>query len=139
VEAESARWNEYVESLTGTCPLGTSGGDTHHEDWDLANHNLWISTPTSSLWRREGAAGCPSSTGAEIWATSTSPPALRFPERRFATRSRRFPSCATTVACSIPTPFHEDESCLEQTYDLVLASGSFQYSIEWREDLGKLG
>jgi putative methyltransferase (TIGR04325 family) len=34
--------------------------------------------------------------------------------------------------------FHEDESCLERRYDLVLASSSLQYSEHWAELLGRL-
>jgi len=35
--------------------------------------------------------------------------------------------------------FHsEEKSCLGRNYDLVLASGSLQYSQNWREILGKL-
>ena len=34
--------------------------------------------------------------------------------------------------------FVSDESCLDRTYDVVLASGSLQYSEEWPETIGKL-
>jgi putative methyltransferase (TIGR04325 family) len=34
--------------------------------------------------------------------------------------------------------FHEDESCLERRYDLVLASSSLQYSENWSEVLERL-
>ncbi len=34
--------------------------------------------------------------------------------------------------------FYDDESCLERTYDLVLASGSLQYSAPWQETLARL-
>jgi len=35
--------------------------------------------------------------------------------------------------------FHADESCLERTYDLVLACSSLHYSPDWRSTLRKLG
>lgn len=34
--------------------------------------------------------------------------------------------------------FHRDEECLDQQYDLVFASASFQYVEDWRSLLGKL-
>jgi putative methyltransferase (TIGR04325 family) len=34
--------------------------------------------------------------------------------------------------------FHEDESCLERRYDLVLASSSLQYSEDWQRVAGRL-
>ena len=34
--------------------------------------------------------------------------------------------------------FHDDDSCLERRYDLVVASSSLQYSEEWRDVLGRL-
>jgi putative methyltransferase (TIGR04325 family) len=34
--------------------------------------------------------------------------------------------------------FHDDDSCLESSYDLVLASNSLQYEEEWRPLLGHL-
>ena len=35
--------------------------------------------------------------------------------------------------------FHDDDSCLERSYDLVLASGSLQYAEDWRGLLARLG
>lgn len=35
--------------------------------------------------------------------------------------------------------FYDDEECFEQSYDLVLASGSLQYSEDWEDALTKLG
>ena len=35
--------------------------------------------------------------------------------------------------------FHDDDSCLERRYDLVLASGSLQYAEDWRTLLARLG
>jgi putative methyltransferase (TIGR04325 family) len=35
--------------------------------------------------------------------------------------------------------FHVDDSCLERRYDLVLVSGSLQYSEDWQRDLARLG
>ena len=34
--------------------------------------------------------------------------------------------------------FHDDDSCLDRRYDLVVASSSLQYSEHWRDVLGKL-
>ena len=34
--------------------------------------------------------------------------------------------------------FHEDDQCLGETYDLVVASSSLQYAERWRELLGRL-
>jgi putative methyltransferase (TIGR04325 family) len=35
--------------------------------------------------------------------------------------------------------FWDDDSCLDRTYDLVSACGSFQYSPDWRAQLARLG
>lgn len=35
--------------------------------------------------------------------------------------------------------FHENDDCLKRKYDLVLATGSLQYSRDWRGMLGELG
>ena len=35
--------------------------------------------------------------------------------------------------------FHDDDSCLDRTYDLVMASGSLQYSASWKQYLERLG
>jgi hypothetical protein len=34
--------------------------------------------------------------------------------------------------------FREDESCLERTYDLVVASSSLQYAEDWRGLLDRI-
>ena len=34
--------------------------------------------------------------------------------------------------------FHDDDSCLEREYDLVFASGSLQYAVDWQAQLAGL-
>jgi putative methyltransferase (TIGR04325 family) len=138
--AETARWEEYVASLSGTGPLGTTGGDTHHEDWDLANHNLWI----SNAYVLALAAGGRSRLSILDWGGNLgyfylgARAALPGVEIRYEVKEVPV-LCEYGRRLNRDVVFHESESCLEQTYDLVLASGSFQYSVEWREDLEKLG
>jgi putative methyltransferase (TIGR04325 family) len=139
-QAEASRWDDYVASLSGTGPLGTSGNETHHEDWDLANHNLWI----SNAYVLALAAGGRSRLSILDWggnlgyfylAARTVLPGV---EVRYAVKEVPV-LCEYGRRLNPDVVFHEDESCLEQSYDLVVASGSFQYSVEWREDLEKLG
>ena len=46
--------------------------------------------------------------------------------------------CAEGREAAPEVVFHEDETCLERTYDLVVASSSLQYAEDWRRLLDRL-
>ena len=52
---------------------------------------------------------------------------------------RELPAVCSEGRKTSPTvTFHDNDECLERGYDLVLASGSFQYSEDWRTHLHQL-
>ena len=52
---------------------------------------------------------------------------------------RELPAVCREGRKTSPTvTFHDNDECLERGYDLVLASGSFQYSEDWRRHLHQL-
>jgi putative methyltransferase (TIGR04325 family) len=61
------------------------------------------------------------------------------PEVQFDWHTRELPAvCREGRLASPAISFHESDDCLERSYDLVLASSSFQYAEDWRAHLGRL-
>ena len=142
VEAYRRRWPSYLRALEGPAPLAIAHEVTADEvaTDDVAAHNTLVSyayvlalaargRERVSLLDWGGGIGhyYPLSRavlpGVEIDYHCKDVPTLcehgreLFPEARF---------------CS------DDESCLDRAYDLVLASGSLQYSEQWQETLRRL-
>jgi putative methyltransferase (TIGR04325 family) len=138
-EAESARWNDYVASLTGSGPLGSTSGATPSEDWHFSNHNLWISHAYVLALAAAGRDQVSildwgGSLGQFYLGARTALPGVQI---RYEVKDVPV-LCAYGRRLQPDVVFHVDDSCLERNYDLVLASGSLQYSVDWRQDLGKL-
>lgn len=61
------------------------------------------------------------------------------PDVRIEYHCKDFPALAEHGRTLFPEArFYTDESCLDRKYDLVYASGSFQYTRDWSELFGKL-
>lgn len=142
VEAYRAKWPSYLRALEGSRPLGVyhevvAGGDVWTDDESA--HNMLISfayvlalaahgKQRVSLLDWGGGIGhyyalaravLP---GIEIEYVCKDVPKL------IAYGRELFPEAA----------FFENESCLERRYDLILVSGSLQYSEDWPGTLARL-
>ncbi|MEJ7787653.1 MAG: glycosyltransferase [Solirubrobacteraceae bacterium] len=61
------------------------------------------------------------------------------PDIGFDWHTRELPAvCREGRRASPSITFHESDECLDRVYDLVLASGSFQYAEDWRAHLRRL-
>jgi putative methyltransferase (TIGR04325 family) len=139
-ETESSRWSEYVSSLTGTGPLGTTANSGPSEEWDFGNHNLWI----SHAYVVALAAGGRDRVTILDWGGSLGyfklAAAAALPGVEIGYEVKEVPVlCEYGRRIQPDVVFHEDDSCLERRFDLVLASGSFQFNVEWRSQLERLG
>jgi putative methyltransferase (TIGR04325 family) len=62
-----------------------------------------------------------------------------YPDLNVEYHCREVPTVCATGRTLLPTGvFHDDDRCLERQYDLVLASGSLQYSERWQQTLENL-
>jgi putative methyltransferase (TIGR04325 family) len=141
-DAYLAKWPTFVRAVEGSGPLGihhvvTAGNPV--KDDDLAAHNRVIvfgyvlalaarQTHRISVLDWGGALG-------HYYLISKA----LLPEVEISYHCKEVPLLCECGRGLLPdVRFHQDEACLDRTYDLVLASGSLQYSEGWRETLGRL-
>ena len=88
---------------------------------------------TRSRSRPVGPTSCRCSTGAgESGSMRCSAARCCPPASSSSTTAETCRSCVSSGVPSSPTvQFHDDDACLERTYDLVFASSSLQYSEQW--------
>jgi putative methyltransferase (TIGR04325 family) len=140
-EAYVAKWPEWVEALHGPVPLGVyhevPAGEHLSQD-DIAAHNMLLSFAYVLARAAHGRARL----SVLDWGGGLGHYAVLaravLPEAQLEWHCREVPSVARAGASVNPeVAFHADDACLDDAYDLVLASGSLQYAIDWQVLLGK--
>lgn len=141
-EAYLAKWPEWVAALEGTGPLGVyhearAGERLARED--VAAHNMLVSFAyvlARAARGRERVSVLDWGGGLGHYAVLAR---AALPGVELDWHCREVPSVARAGASVNPgVTFHEDDACLERTYDLVLASSSLQYEPDWRSLLRRL-
>lgn len=142
-EMYANRWPAFIETLDGDEPLGAVhvvplGESIPRED--LLSHNMVMvyayaltlsarMTDLLSILDWGGALG-------HFHALARA----LVPDLEIDYHCKELPAvCEQGRRVSPDVTFHESESCLDQTYDLVLASGSIQYAEDWLELFTQLG
>jgi putative methyltransferase (TIGR04325 family) len=138
-----AKWPEWVEALQGAGPLGVyheaRAGEPIARD-DIAAHNMLL----SFAYVLARAAHGRDQISVLDWGGGLGHYAVlaraALPEMTFDWHCRETASVARAGESVNPdVVFHDDDSCLEARYDLVFASGSLQYAVDWKQQLAKLG
>jgi len=142
VDAYRAKWPSYVEAIEGSRPLGVyhevvEGGDvwTH----DHGAHNMLVSfayvlalaahgKDRVSLLDWGGGIGHYYALAKAVLPDVEIDYSCRDVPKLVACGRELFPDARFSV----------DESCLERRYDLILVSGSLQYSEDWPATLARL-
>ncbi len=136
------RWPAFIDNLQGTDPLGSLhvvplGSSLPRED--LTSHNMAMvfayalalsahMTEAVSILDWGGALG-------HYHALAR----VLVPDIELDYHCKELPAvCEQGRRVSPEVTFHESTDCLEQTYDLVLASGAIQYAENWSELLAQL-
>ena len=136
------RWPSFERALQGSGPLGVAHevvADAVPTD-DRAAHNTLVSYAyTLAL-----AAGGRETVSVLDWGGGIGHYLLVsravLPDAQIDYHCKDVPKLAALGRELFPEArFVSDESCLDRTYDLVLASGSLQYSDDWRVTLADLG
>ncbi len=136
------RWPAFIETLQGTGPVGAlhvvPTGQTIPRE-DLISHNMAMvfgyalavsarMTEKVSILDWGGALGHYHALGRAL-----------LPEIDLDYHCKELPAvCQQGRRVSPEVTFHESDACLEQSYDLVLASGSIQYVEDWTDLLARL-
>lgn len=141
-EAYLAKWAEWVAALEGPGPLGVyheaRAGDPLRRD-DMSSHNMLV----SFAYVLARAAHGRDAISVLDWGGGLGHYAVLaravLPDVTFEWHCREVPSVASAgETVNREVTFHTDDTCLERTYDLVLASSSLQYAPEWQTLLARL-
>ena len=133
------KWPAYLAAIEAPGPLGV-----HHETAevlrdDLGAHNMLVSfayvlalaargRERISVLDWGGGLGHYHALGRSV-----------VPDLHLDYHCKETPAfCAIGRELQPEVVFHEDDSCLEQRYDLVVASSSLQYEQDWQSLLGRL-
>ena len=141
-EAYLAKWPEWVAALAGTGPLGVyheARADEPLLREDAAAHNMLVSFAyvlARAAQGREGLSVLDWGGGLGHYAVLAR---AVLPGVALDWHCREVPSVARAGrSVNQEVTFHEDDTCLERSYDLVLASSSLQYEPDWRSLLRRL-
>ena len=141
-EAYAEKWPEWVEAIRAPAPLGVyhesvSGVPLARED--VGAHNMLLSFAyvlARAAYGREHLRVLDWGGGLghyEALARSV------MPELELDWHCREVPGVVRAGERVNPdVTFHTGDDCLQQSYDLVLVSGSLQYEVEWQSRLGRL-
>jgi len=133
------KWPDYLAAIEAPNPLGVHHETAQVTTGDVSAHNMLVAfayvvalaargRDRLSVLDWGGGLG-------HYWALARSV----VPGLELDYHVKETPAvCAEDREAAPEVVFHEDESCLERTYDLVVASSSLQYAEDWRGLLDRL-
>jgi putative methyltransferase (TIGR04325 family) len=139
-EAQRKKWPRYLNSIHAPAPLAVSHESRELNSYDVSTHNILMSYAYVLARAAVGQKmvslldwGC----GAGHYYPLSKE---LLPDADIEYHGYDLPHLIALARELNPgVAFHErKDECLASKYDLVLASGSFQYEIEWRDLLGKM-
>lgn len=138
-ETYRAKWPRFVDLVDGTGPLGVAHESALTTREDLATHNTVLSFAYAAARAARGGhlsvldwgGGC----GHYALLARAALPAVEV-----AYTSRDVPALVALGASVLPDDrfVSADDDALDRTYDLIVASGAFHYSHDWRALLVRL-
>ena len=143
-EANRAKWPAYVAALQGAAPLAV-----YHEAvagdgvdvYDHSAHNMLVSYAyvlALAAHGRDRVSVLDWGGGVGHYAVLSRAALPDGVELDY--HCKDVPKLAAAGRELVPdATFHDDDSCLDRRYDLVLVSGALQYSEDWARDLARLG
>jgi putative methyltransferase (TIGR04325 family) len=142
-EAYARKWPAFEAAIEGPGPLGVhhevpEGAEMSREDptaHQLVVSFLWILARTARGRERVSVLDWGGGTGHFARFARAG-----LPEVELDYHCREMPAiCAAGRRVAPEITFHEDDRCLDRSYDLVMASGSLQYAEDWPAMLAALG
>ena len=139
LETYKQKWPRFVTMVQGTGPLGVAHESDLATNADIHSHNTMMAFAYAlALAARHKDALSMLDWGGGIGHYYLLAQAL-LPDVRIEYHCKDVPLLAEYGARLFPDQrFYADESCLERTYDFVLASASLHYSEDWRRVLAGL-
>ena len=139
VEIHRSRWEHFRRMAEGTGPLGISPESDLKTNADLGQHNtLMIFAYVIALASRNSSSFSLLDWGGGLGNYCLLAKSL-LPDVKIDYHCKDLPGMAEIGATLLDGQhFYSNDSCLNRTYDLVLASGVLHYSKEWQEVMAKL-
>jgi putative methyltransferase (TIGR04325 family) len=134
------KWPRYVEIVQGTGPLGVAHESDLSTNEDIDSHNTCMAFAYAiALAAHRSDALSMLDWGGGIGHYYVLARAL-LPDVEIDYHCKDVPLLAEYGAQLLPQQhFYVDESCLDRTYDFVMASGAMHYTEEWQALLAGLG
>lgn len=131
--SQAQRWPAFVSACSGTAPLDVAHEATEPIPRNMAFHNTYMTFGYVLALAAKGHAGLSMlDWGGGLGHYAVLAQAL-LPDTRLEYHCKDLPAFCEQGRQLLPdATFHSDETCLDRTYDLVVASGSLQCSSEWR-------
>ncbi|MFZ5865759.1 MAG: methyltransferase, TIGR04325 family [Thermodesulfobacteriota bacterium] len=138
-DLQVGKWARFKELVEGTGPLGLSHEGDLTTNTDAAQHNTaMIFAYSIALASRGRDTLSMLDWGGGIGHYYLLARSL-LPEVEIQYHCRDLPTLVAQGARTLPDQkFYADESCLDQTYDFVLASASLHYTEDWQRLLARL-
>lgn len=139
LELYKANWPNFLRNLEGTLPLGISPESSSEKRTNLLFHNILMTYGYALLLStRQKSSISMLDWGGGIGHYFLISQKL-IPYLDVDYHCKDVPVLAEYGSTLFPNAhFYTDETCLEQKYDFILVSGSFQYSQDWASTLKKL-
>jgi putative methyltransferase (TIGR04325 family) len=132
------KWADYVAAIAPPNPLGVHHETARVTSGDVAAHNMLVSfayVVALAVGEERGSVlDWGGGLGHYHELARSAVPGLELEYHVKETPA----TCAAGREVSPDVAFHEDDSCLDRTYDLVVASSSLQYAPDWQALLGGL-
>jgi len=133
------KWPDYLAAIEAPNPLGVHHETAQVTTGDVSAHNMLVAFAyVVALAGREHTRLSVLDWGGGLghyWALARSV----VPDLELEYHVKETPAvCAQGRQVAPDVVFHEDESCLERSYDLVVASSSLQYAEDWRSLFDRL-
>ena len=137
--AYRAKWPDYLAAIEAPNPLGVHHETAEVTTGDVSAHNMLVSFAYVVALAAQGRSRLSvldwGGGLGHYWALARSV----VPGLEFEYHVKETPAvCAQGREVAPEVVFHEDESCLDRSYDLVVASSSLQYAEDWRGLLDRL-
>jgi putative methyltransferase (TIGR04325 family) len=139
LQTQNAKWPRFVELIRGTGPLGVAHEAPSLDNQDFGAHNTLMSYAyVLSLAARHRDDLTVLDWGSGVGHYYHISRAL-LPEVRLDYHCKDVPMlCQGGRELSPGATFHDRDDCLRRAYDLVLVSGSLQYSEDWKGIVARL-
>ena len=132
--SQAERWDAFCAACAGSTPLDVAHEATEPIPRNMPFHNTYLSfgyVLALAAGGREELSMLDWGGGLGHYAVLAK---ALLPEAHVDYHCKDLPAFCEQGSALLPeATFHADDSCLANTYDLVVASGSLQCSREWRE------